>query len=96
MLSPLMFESPHCSLCLVHNVFQLGRNIAVETNRRGRIRIQYGIEISAEVSPWNGNVPVAISYSTAPKENRSVRPSSPLPLACSGDMWATVPSADPD
>jgi hypothetical protein len=28
----------------------------------------------------------AISYKTAPKENRSVRPSSSLARTCSGDM----------
>ena len=52
-------------------------------------------KIIAEVSPRNGSVPVAISYKTAPKENRSVRASSSLPLACSGDMYATVPMAVP-
>ena len=38
---------------------------------------------------------MAISYNTAPKENRSVRASSSLPLACSGDMYATVPTVLP-
>src|SRR5208283_1628809 len=41
---------------------------------------------SAEESPRKGNVPVAISYRTAPKENRSVRASRSLPRACSGDI----------
>jgi hypothetical protein len=36
-------------------------------------------KISADVSPRNGSVPVAISYNTAPKENRSVRASSSFP-----------------
>jgi hypothetical protein len=40
-------------------------------------------------------VPVHISYSTAPNENRSVRASSSFPRTCSGDMYATVPSALP-
>ena len=40
-------------------------------------------------------LPVAISYSTTPKENRSVRASSSSPRACSGDMYATVPSVVP-
>jgi len=31
---------------------------------------------------------------TAPKENRSVRVSKSLPRACSGDMYATVPTVD--
>src|SRR6266567_6898631 len=52
-------------------------------------------KMSAEVSPRKGIVPVAISYSTAPKEKRSVRASSPFPFACSGDMYAIVPSAAP-
>ena len=43
-------------------------------------------KITPGVSPRNGGTPVAISYSTAPKENRSVRVSSSLPLTCSGDM----------
>ena len=51
--------------------------------------------MTAEVSPRKGSEPVAISYSTAPKENRSVRASSSFPRACSGDMYATVPTAVP-
>ena len=47
------------------------------------------------VAPENACRPVAISYSTAPKLNRSVRASSPSPRTCSGDMYATVPSAVP-
>ena len=39
--------------------------------------------------------PVAISYSTTPNENKSVRASSFSPRTCSGDMYATVPSAVP-
>ena len=38
---------------------------------------------------------MAIAQSTAPKENRSVRASNSLPSACSGDMYATVPSVMP-
>jgi len=43
-------------------------------------------KIVAEVSPRNGYWPVAISYSTVPNENKSVRASSCLPRACSGDI----------
>ena len=57
--------------------------------------IQNRVEDHAEVSPRNGSVPVHISYSTAPNENRSVRASSSFPRTCSGDMYATVPSALP-
>ena len=53
------------------------------------------LKISADVSPRNGNVPVDISYSTVPNENKSVRASNSLPRVCSGDMYATVPSAVP-
>src|SRR6266852_1958211 len=33
--------------------------------------------------PWNARWPVSISYSTAPSEKRSLRPSSSFPLICS-------------
>ncbi len=42
--------------------------------------------MTAEVSPENAGLPVAISYSTAPSEKRSVRESTASPRACSGDM----------
>src|SRR5947209_5978442 len=35
-------------------------------------------KMAAVVSPRNGNTPVAVSYRTVPKENRSVRASSSL------------------
>ena len=40
-------------------------------------------------------MPVAISYSTTPNENRSVRASTSCARTCSGDMYATVPSDTP-
>ena len=40
----------------------------------------------ATVLPGKASFPVDISYSTAPKENRSVRVSSGSPFACSGDI----------
>ena len=49
----------------------------------------------ARAYPSNGILPVAISYSTAPNENRSVRASRSLARTCSGDMYATVPSMAP-
>jgi hypothetical protein len=52
-------------------------------------------KITPVLSPRNGNCPVAISYSTAPNENKSVRASSSLHLICSGDMYAMVPTAVP-
>jgi hypothetical protein len=48
-----------------------------------------------EVFPENAGNPVAISYTTAPNENRSVRGSNSSPPACSGDMYAIVPTAVP-
>ncbi len=49
------------------------------------------LKMTPELSPRNGNPPVAISYSTAPKENKSERASSSLARTCSGDIYATVP-----
>ena len=71
---------------LVDDALQLdGRSGFSRTGGVGS-RSRIALKISAEVSPRNGSVPVAISYSTTPKENRSVRASSSLPRACSGDM----------
>lgn len=65
--------------------------------RSGETGVLFSIESNsaAVVSPRKGSMPVATSYSTAPNEKRSVRPSSSLPSACSGDMYATVPRALP-
>src|ERR1017187_9629754 len=46
-------------------------------------------------SPGNALVPVSISYITTPNEKMSLRASSFLPCACSGDMYATVPRIEP-
>ena len=42
--------------------------------------------VISELLPVNGFFPVAISYSTMPKENRSLRASMVSLRACSGDM----------
>ena len=73
----------------------LGGNSGLSRNGRKGGRLRIASKIIAEVSPRNGIAPVAISYNTAPNEKRSVRTSSCFPLACSGDMYATVPSAAP-
>ena len=52
----------------------------------GLAKLCLGARISPELSPSNGILPVAISYSTAPNENRSVRASNSLAFTCSGDM----------
>ena len=57
--------------------------------------LRMALKIAADVFPSNGRRPVDISYSTTPKENRSVRASSSSPSVCSGLMYATVPSAEP-
>ncbi len=44
------------------------------------------LQISPELEPSNGILPVAISYSTAPNEKRSVRESTSFARTCSGDM----------
>ena len=51
--------------------------------------------IAPAVSPWNGRLPRAISYNTTPSENTSVSAPVGRPSACSGDMYASVPSAVP-
>src|ERR1700679_3498199 len=56
-------------------------------------RCRIASEISAELSPRKGSVPVVISYSTAPKENKSVRASSSFAPNCSGGMQAPLPPA---
>ena len=45
--------------------------------------------------PENGFFPVPISYSTTPKENKSLRGSSSSLRACSGDMYTAVPGITP-
>lgn len=58
-------------------------------------RSRIALKIMPEVFPVKAWRPVAISYSTRPNENKSVRPSNFSPRTCSGDMYATVPSAVP-
>ena len=47
------------------------------------------------VSPPNTCRPVSISRSTTPNAQRSLRLSTALPAACSGDMYAAVPRMMP-
>ncbi len=58
-------------------------------------RVSSASNAAIDVAPVNGSVPVAISYSTMPNEKTSARASSSSPRACSGDMYATVPSVVP-
>ena len=45
--------------------------------------------------PSNAFLPVAISYTTAPKAKMSVRASASLPSSCSGAMYCNVPAIVP-
>ena len=47
------------------------------------------------VFPSNARCPVAISYSTAPREKMSVRASACSPSSCSGAMYWNVPTMEP-
>ena len=71
------------------------RNVPVHLRRRHRVAIQDRLVDGRFALATEWLLPVAISYSTAPKENRSVRLSNSLARACSGDMYATVPNAAP-
>ena len=51
--------------------------------------------VSAVLALWKAGLPVSISYSTDPKENWSDRKSTGRALACSGDMYSTVPITVP-
>lgn len=61
----------------------------------GGTESRMALKMTAELSPLNGSALVAISYNTAPNENRSVRASSSLARAYSGDMYETVPRVEP-
>ena len=50
---------------------------------------------AAKLVPANGRCAATLSYNTTPSENRSERPSTLLPSACSGDMYEMVPSTIP-
>ena len=46
--------------------------------------------------PTNSRWPTSISHSMMPTANRSLRPSSGMPLACSGLMYAGLPLMNTD
>ncbi len=52
--------------------------------------------VSKSVRCLNSRVIVAISNSTMPSENTSLRRSSGCPVHCSGDMYATLPLTAPE
>jgi hypothetical protein len=51
--------------------------------------------VDIRLAPWKARRPVSISYITAPSEKMSERASTGLPCACSGDMYAAVPTMTP-
>ena len=51
--------------------------------------------VATALLPVKGRWPVAIWYSTTPRENKSVRGSSSSPRACSGDIYTAVPKISP-
>ena len=58
-------------------------------------RFRIASRITAGDDPPKAFLAVPISYSTMPSENRSLRASTASPRACSGDMYAMVPTASP-
>ena len=57
--------------------FQFRRILRIQAaERRNWSWLENRLKITADVAPGNGSLPVAISYSTTPNENRSVRASS--------------------
>src|ERR1700722_911310 len=75
--------------------YNFGGMLGFKDDGAGGVRFKIASKITAEVLPANAGWPVAISYNTAPKLKRSVRASSSSPRACSGDIYAIVPIADP-
>ena len=64
---------------LVDDPFQFGWRVRVEPHGSRSYRFRRASKITPQVLPTNGDFPAAISYMTAPKENRSVRAIEPLP-----------------
>ena len=56
---------------LVDDSFQLRAAVGIQPHRRTWAPSRMALKITPELSPRKGNVPVAISYNTAPNENRS-------------------------
>ena len=71
---------------LLDDAVGLGRDFRFERAAGVGVRFRTASKMIAEVPPEKACRPVAISYSTTPKENKSVRASTSSPRACSGDM----------
>src|SRR5439155_18709817 len=63
-----------------------GGSWGLSSNGATGARWRIASNTAALVGPENAGRPVAISYRTIPRENRSVRRSNSSPMACSGDM----------
>jgi len=68
-----------------------GATVVIDGGSRSRIAAMTLVALW----PSKALFPVAISYSTAPRANRSDRASASLPSTCSGAMQGTVPSTMP-
>ena len=89
---------PQCGLVLddVSPRLPVAQRTALESALTGRgesFRMDDRTEML--VSPSKGRQPVAISYRRIPSEKTSERASTALPSACSGDMYAKVPTILP-
>ena len=73
----------------------IGAGVGVGSFVQSGSRSRITAIVSDVVSPPNARRPVSISYSTHPKAQMSVRLSTALPRACSGDMYGAVPSSTP-
>ena len=74
------------------DAFELVRSVLSCGRYRWCLSLMIDESTDIAVSPLNGAVPVAISWRTTPSEKMSDRSSTTRPSACSGDMYATVPT----
>ncbi len=61
----------------------------------GGVSVATAISTPVTLGARNGTRPASIWYRTTPRLNRSVRASTRSPRACSGDMYAGVPTTAP-
>jgi len=66
--------------------FKSGETCGFSRMAGGGSSRRMALQMEPELGPSNGILAVAISYNTAPNENRSVRASTSLASTCSGDM----------
>ena len=96
---PAEIARRRCRAAVASDLFP-GSGAADAPSRAGRAfhsgsLVRTAASVSETVSPWNSRCPVSISYSTTPKAQMSARLSTGLPRACSGAMYAAVPSTVP-